>query len=128
MGTERELKKEETEEMEREEEAKRTEEGKEEGERGIGGGRGREREEEEGKRKKKRRKERRRKRMEMKEKLELRHSLSPGNCSGHQAGGRPGRQAGTIKASTVGCYEDLLGPAVPLSSEGIKNKLLRAST
>lgn len=25
-------------------------------------------------------------------------------------------------------YEDLLGPAVPLSSEGIKNKLLRAST
>lgn len=62
------------------------------------------------------------------EKPELSHFLSPGSCSGHQAGGRPGRQAGTIKASTVGCYEDLLGPAVPLSSEGIKNKLLRAST
>lgn len=44
-------------------------------------------------------------------------------------GGEP-RQAGSpaIKESTVGCYEDLLGPAVPLSSEGIKNKLLRAST
>lgn len=62
------------------------------------------------------------------EEPELWHLLSPGSCSGHQAGRRPGRQAGTIKPSTVGCYEDLLGPAVPLSSEGIKNKLLRAST
>lgn len=44
-------------------------------------------------------------------------------------GGEP-RQAGppTIKERTGGRLEDLLGPAVPLSSEGIKNKLLRAST
>ena len=33
-----------------------------------------------------------------------------------------------IKERTGGRSEDLLGPAVPLSSEGIKNKLLRAST
>ena len=40
------------------------------------------------------------------------------------------RQAGlpAIKERTGGLSEDLLGPAVPLSSEGIKNKLLRAST
>ena len=40
------------------------------------------------------------------------------------------RQAGppAIKERTGGRSEDLLGPAVPLSSEGIKNKLLRAST
>lgn len=43
-------------------------------------------------------------------------------------GGEPRRPALPLKESTVGRYEDLLGPAVPLSSEGIKNKLLRAST
>lgn len=44
-------------------------------------------------------------------------------------GGEP-RQASlpAIKERTGGRSEDLLGPAVPLSSEGIKNKLLRAST
>ena len=40
------------------------------------------------------------------------------------------RQTGppAIKERTGGRSEDVLGPAVPLSSEGIKNKLLRAST
>lgn len=46
-------------------------------------------------------------------------------------GGEPrAGQAGppAIKERTGGRSEDVLGPAVPLSSEGIKNKLLRAST
>lgn len=57
------------------------------------------------------------------------HSWALGGEVGARAAWRGARQAGPgSEESTVGRYEDLLGPAVPLSSEGIKNKLLRAST
>lgn len=57
------------------------------------------------------------------------HSWALGAKVGARAAWRGAPQAGPgSEESTVGRYEDLLGPAVPLSSEGIKNKLLRAST
>lgn len=65
-------------------------------------------------------------------KKELEPHSTPGHWEPKWAPGLPWRgapQAGPgSEESTVGRYEDLLGPAVPLSSEGIKNKLLRAST
>lgn len=57
------------------------------------------------------------------------HSWALGAKVGTRAAWRGAPQTGPgSEESTVGRYEDLLGPTVPLSSEGIKNKLLRAST
>lgn len=78
-------------------------------------------------------KKKKQKKEDMRKKAEEKMSWStqhPGSQAWAPRGleGRPGSQPRLQSGSTVGFCQDLLGPAVPLSSKGIKNKLLRAST